>query len=97
MNDEYTELANAIVIQAVKDWQKAVRTLKKHPRYHPALLTREECERFFLGEWFMQLTNVDGRMIYMSSKLCRQSGALHRKSMKRYASVLIEANGVSHL
>ena len=68
MNEFYEDLANAVIIQATKDWRQAVRTLKKHPRYHPALLTREECERFFLGEWFMQLTNVDGRMILRKLK-----------------------------
>jgi len=68
MNEFYEDLANAVIIQATKDWRQAVRTLKKHPRYQPALLTREECERFFLGEWFMQLTNVDGRMILRKLK-----------------------------
>ena len=66
--DNYEELANAIILQGVKDWRQAVRTQKKHPRYQPALTMREECERFFLGEWFGMLTKVDGRMILQKLK-----------------------------
>ncbi len=36
MTDGYENLANAIVLQAVKDWRKAVKTLKKRPRYQAA-------------------------------------------------------------
>ena len=60
MSSDYEELANAVIIQASKDWQKAVRTLKKHPHYRTAQLAREECECFFLSEWFMVLTDLDG-------------------------------------
>ena len=68
MNEFYEDLANAIIVQATKDWRQAVRTLKKHPRYQPALQMREECERFFLGEWFQALTKVDGSMILRKLK-----------------------------
>ena len=56
MNDGYEELANAIILQAVKDWRAAVRTQKKHPRCQSAQITRAECECFFLSEWFEALT-----------------------------------------
>ena len=60
MSGEYAELANAVIIQASKDWQKAVRTLKKHQHYRTAKQMQSECECFFLSEWFMVLTDLDG-------------------------------------
>lgn len=63
MTEPHENLANAIVLQAVKDWRSAVRTLKKRPRYDPAKQMRNECEEFFRSEWFTVLTNVDGNVI----------------------------------
>lgn len=68
MKDGYEELANAIVLQAVKDWRKAVKTLKKRPRYAAAKQMKEECERFFRSEWFEELTSVDGSVILRKLK-----------------------------
>ena len=68
MTEPYESLANAIVLQAVKDWRSAVRTLKKRPRYDPAKQMRDECERFFLSDWFEELTSVDGRVILRKLK-----------------------------
>ena len=63
MNDPYSNLANAIVLQAVKDWRDAVHKLKKRPRYEPAKQMKAECEEFFLSDWFTELANVDGSLI----------------------------------
>ena len=60
MSGEYAELANAVIIQASMDWQKVVRTLKKHPHYRTAKQMQSECECVFLSGWFMVLTNLDG-------------------------------------
>lgn len=68
MTDPYENLANAIVLQAVKDWRSAVRKLKKRPRYDPARQMKDECERFFLSDWFEALTSVDGGMILRKLK-----------------------------
>ena len=68
MNGPYEELAGAIVMQAVKDWRKAVKTLKKRPRYEAAKQMRDECERFFRSEWFEELTSVDGSVILRKLK-----------------------------
>ena len=68
MTEPYENLANAIVLQAVKDWRSAVRTLKKRPRYDPAKQMKEECERFFRSDWFEQLTGVDGSVILRKLK-----------------------------
>lgn len=66
----YNELANAIVMQAVKDYRKALKTLKRHPRNNPAQTTVLEVETFFHSNWFQTLTSVDGSMLI--SKLRRE-------------------------
>ncbi len=68
MTDAYEDLANAIVLQAVKDWRKAIKTLKKRPRYEAAKQMRDDCERFFLSDWFEELTSVDGSIILRKLK-----------------------------
>ena len=68
MTDPYENLANAIVLQAVKDWREAQRKLKRKPRNENAKLMAEDCEAFFLSEWFSILTNVDGRMLLTKLK-----------------------------
>ena len=61
--DFYTELANAIIIQAVKDYRKALKTLKRYPRYEPAKAVVAEVEEFFRSEWYRTLTSVDADML----------------------------------
>ena len=59
----YERLRNAIVVQAVKDYRSSGRKLRKHPDSAEAKKMAGECERFFLSEWFMDLTKVDGQMV----------------------------------
>ena len=61
--DFYTDLANAIIIQAVKDYRKALKTLKRYPRYEPAKKVVAEVEEFFRSEWYRTLTSVDADML----------------------------------
>ena len=37
MTEPYENLANAVVLLAVKDWREAMGKLKKRPRHKPAL------------------------------------------------------------
>lgn len=60
MMDPYENLAQAIVLAAVKDYRKALHTLKHHPKSKPATKMKEECEDFFLSDWFCELTKLDG-------------------------------------
>lgn len=48
----YSALANAIVIQAVKDYRKAIR--------HFDLFTMGQIRYFFHSQWFQMLTSIDG-------------------------------------
>ena len=59
----YENLANAIVLQAVKDYREALSQLKRNPKYKDALTVKEECERFFRSGWYRLLTKVDGEML----------------------------------
>ena len=36
MDDPYRALANAIIVQAAKDYRKALRQLRRNPRYETA-------------------------------------------------------------
>lgn len=59
----YEGLANAIIIQACKDYRVARKKLRRNPRNRDAAALAEETERFFLSPWFGALTNVDGKFI----------------------------------
>ena len=63
MNDPYENLANAIIVQAVKDYRAALRTLERNPKYTPALQDKLEVERFFRSDWYGLLTSVDGESL----------------------------------
>ena len=59
IDDPYKNLANAIIVQAAKDYQKALRQLQRNPKYEPAQYTKNDIERFFHSEWFHFLTDAD--------------------------------------
>lgn len=63
MTEPYENLANAIVMQAVKDYREARHKLRRRPKNADAQLMIEDCERFFQSEWFETLTNVNGEVI----------------------------------
>ena len=59
IEDPYENLANAIIVQAAKDYQKAMRQLRRNPKYTAAAYTQQEVERFFHSQWFQMLTDAD--------------------------------------
>lgn len=65
-DDGYTELANAIILQAVKDYRSALKCLKVNPRNYSAETDKNEVERFFRSQWFSMLTAIDGKMLIRS-------------------------------
>jgi len=65
--DPYENLANSIVLLAVKDYRDALKKLKKWPRNEAAQIMKAEVERFFRSAWYRELTSVDGE--YLISKL----------------------------
>jgi hypothetical protein len=63
MTDPYESLANAIVVQAAKDYRKALRDLKRNRNNTAAKRMKEEVERFFHSEWYSELTDLDGAFL----------------------------------
>ncbi len=63
MIENYEKLANAIILQAVKDYRAARKKLKKQPRNKDAEIMINDTERFFRSDWFTALTDVDGALI----------------------------------
>ena len=72
MSDPYENLANSIILLAVKDYRDALKKLKKWPRneaacHEAAQIMKAEVERFFRSAWYRELTSVDGE--FLISKL----------------------------
>lgn len=65
MSDPYENLANSIVLLAVKDYRDALKKLKKWPRNEAAQIMKAEVERFFRSAWYRELTSVDGEFLIL--------------------------------
>ena len=63
MTEPYQDLANAIILMAVKDYRDALKKLKKRPFSGPAQDMKNEVERFFHSDWYRELTSVDGNVL----------------------------------
>ncbi len=63
MTNPYEKLAQAVILQAVKDYRTARKERKYHPKNKDSKLMIEDCERFFRSDWFGVLTSVDGQML----------------------------------
>ena len=61
--DGYSDLANAIILQAVKDYRDALKKLHKRRKNEVAEQSKNQVERFFYSEWFIALTEIDPRML----------------------------------
>ena len=57
--DPYQELANAIVMQAVKDYRIALLHSKKRPDNNGYQIEVASLERFFRSGWFGELTSLN--------------------------------------
>ena len=66
---KYGNLANAIILQAVKDYRVALKSLKANPRNRTAMADKDEVGRFFRSGWFTVLTSVDGEMLLRSLQM----------------------------
>ena len=63
----YENLANAIVMEAVKDYRKALKALRINHKNKDALAMAMECEEFFRSSWYRTFTSLDGE--YLIDKL----------------------------
>ena len=58
----YEALANAIIIQAAKDFKDKCKMFKKRPNREEDIKAEADY-KFFFSEWFSVLTSVDGSLI----------------------------------
>ena len=61
--DGWGDLAQAIILQAVKDYRTALKGLKKHPDNREFLKLKKDCERFFFSGWFAALTELEPDLV----------------------------------
>ena len=59
----WEDLANAIVLQAVKDYRQARKRVRMLPDQKNAQKRIREVEQFLLSRWYAQLTDVDGEWL----------------------------------
>ena len=57
----WEDLANAVVLQAAKDYRSALRRLKKRPDDGYSIKMKRECETFFTSQYFDIFTGIDGK------------------------------------
>ena len=69
--DPYEKLANAIIVQASKDYMTNLRKKKRNPGSASAEHDIRECERFFRSDWYQVLTSVDGE--YLMNRLRKEA------------------------
>ena len=56
----YEALANAIIIQAAKDFRAAYKRMKRFPNNARAQDEVRDITKFFCSEWFEALSDADG-------------------------------------
>lgn len=60
MDENYQKLANAIILQAVKDFRAAYRRHKHFPNDKAAQNEIRDITKFFCSQYFGILTDLDG-------------------------------------
>lgn len=64
----YEELANAIVLQAFKDYRKALFKIVQEPEEWKHRSSKKKLERFFHSKWYRTLTNLDPAILMQEAK-----------------------------
>ena len=59
----YQQLANAIVLQAARDYQSAIYILKRESDDYKMQSLKNEIERFVKSDYFAILTSIDGEEV----------------------------------
>lgn len=68
MDRNYEDLANGMVLQAVKDYREALNKLKEEPENIRAKLMKVEVESFFRSSWYKELTSLDPELLIKQLK-----------------------------
>ena len=75
--ENYQALANAIIVQAVKDFKPAYRRLKRHSNDKLAQDTVREITKFFCSDYFCALSDLDGPALL--NRIIREMDEKHGK------------------
>ena len=67
IDDPYKNLANAIIVQAAKDYQKALRQLQRNPKYEPAQYTKNDIS--IIDKFYCRNNNIIARNIFNPKNL----------------------------
>lgn len=59
LQENWENLANAIIISAVEDYQSAYKRLLRNPESKLRKKDVEKLEEFFYGRWYATLTDLD--------------------------------------
>ena len=61
--DPFENLTKAIILQAVKDYRKALTRCSRHPERLNYREDKATIEQFFRSTWFSFLTDIDPEML----------------------------------
>ena len=61
--DAYERLANAIILQAVKDYRRTLKRLSRRPHDSDSKEDKMDLEEFFSSDWFSILTSLDPEVL----------------------------------
>lgn len=65
IEEAYENLANAIIVKAAQDYKTAYSRVMYGRGNRRSEERAEECEDFFLSDWFRELTVIDGEELMM--------------------------------
>ena len=75
--ENYQARANAIIVQAVKDFKPAYHRLKRHPNDKLAQDTVRGITKFFCSDYFCALSDLDGPALL--NRIIREMDEKHGK------------------
>ena len=61
--DAYERLANAIILQAVKDYRRTLKRLSRRPHDSDIKKDKMDLEELFRSDWFSTLTSLDPEVL----------------------------------
>ena len=67
-DEGYTDLANEIIIRAVKDYERTLHRMIRNPENKRAKEDIEKLESFFYSEWYEVLTDLDASYLLRKVK-----------------------------
>lgn len=88
----YNELANAIIVQAIKDYRNVLRAIHNFSKDASVLRECRRIEKFFRSEWFSVLTDVDPEYLIgkIKAEVESSGGKRRNKTVQRVGKQRVE-------